>query len=241
LVAHSGDVERVEAQLGVLAAGADNVLDPLGRIGADQADLGAAVLAETVEELLQCLLVTSGVRPQQHAGVVVDHHGQVLVAALVADLVDPDPAEVREPVGGRLGVGHHPGHDGPDRAPRDAQQLAHRRLRTMRHQPRRGVIERVGVPGAVAGPRHLGSDHAMLSAAHPRRVSLEERPDRAEVQRPPPSPALALVITRAALPAAAAPPLRTLARPDRHDDALVVLVEGDVLNDSLHHPEKPSP
>jgi len=79
LVAHSGDVERVEAQLGVLAAGADNgadnVLDPLGRIGADQADLGAAVLAETVEELLQCLLVTSGVRPQQHAGVVVDHHG----------------------------------------------------------------------------------------------------------------------------------------------------------------------
>jgi hypothetical protein len=29
---------------------------------------------------------------------VVDHHGEVAVAALVADLVDPDPAQTGEPI-----------------------------------------------------------------------------------------------------------------------------------------------
>src|SRR5659263_526744 len=42
---------------------------------------------------------TSRGGPHQPAGVMVDHDHQVLVALLVADLVDPDPAQVREPVG----------------------------------------------------------------------------------------------------------------------------------------------
>ncbi|MGH3469578.1 MAG: hypothetical protein ACRDQF_17810, partial [Thermocrispum sp.] len=38
------DIKRVQAQLGVLAPISDDVGDPLGRIGADQGDLGAAFL-----------------------------------------------------------------------------------------------------------------------------------------------------------------------------------------------------
>jgi len=41
----------------------------------------------------------------------------------------------------------------------------------------------------------------VLGAAHPRRVGLQERPDQAQVQGPPPPAALALVIARAARPA----------------------------------------
>lgn len=234
-------MERVQAQLGVLASGLDHVLDPLGRIRADQGDRSATVIAETVEELPQGLLVASRVRPQQHAGVVVDDHGQVAVAPLVGDLVDPDPAQAREPVRRRLGVGDDTGHDRADRAPRDPQQLPDRGLRAVRHQPGGGVVERVGVTGAMTGPRHLGRDDAVFRAAHPRRVRLQERLDGAEVKRPPPAPAVALVIAGGPLPAAPATPFSRFARPDRHHDALVVLIEADVLDDGLYQPEQPSP
>ncbi len=106
--------------------------------------------------------------PQQHTCFVVDDDGEVLVAALVGDLIDADPAQVREPVGLGLRVGDHPGHDRPDRAPGDPQQIPDRRLRAVRHQPRGGVIEGVGVTGAVPSPRDLRGNDPMLGAAHPR-------------------------------------------------------------------------
>ena len=69
--------------------------DPLGRVGADQADLGATLGAEQVEERLQGLAIMSCRGPHQSAGVVIDDHHQVLVAAPIGDLVDPDP---RQPI-----------------------------------------------------------------------------------------------------------------------------------------------
>lgn len=172
---------------------------------------------------------------------MVDDDGQVLVAPLVAHLIDADPGQVGEPVGASFGVGDDAGDDRPDGAPRHPQQVPNRGLRAVRHQPRGGVVERVGVPGAVTGPGHLGGDDAVLGATHPGRVGFEERLDRAEIQCPPPSTPVALVIARAPLPASPAAPLGRLARPDRHHDALVVLVEADVLDDGLHQPEQPSP
>ena len=111
----------------------------------------------------------------------------------------------------------------------------------MRHQPRGRVIEGVGVAGAVPRPRHLRGDDPMLGAAHPRRVGLQERPDQAQVQGPPPPPAFALVIARAALPAATTPALGGLPGSHRHHDGLLGLVELDAFHDDLHQPEQPSP
>lgn len=64
--------------------------------------ISAAILAEGVEEAAQHGLIASRRGPDQLAGIVVDHDGQVPVPALVADLVDADPAQPGEPV--------HPGH-----------------------------------------------------------------------------------------------------------------------------------
>jgi hypothetical protein len=67
--------------------------DPVGSVRADQLDLGAAGLAKGVEEPFQGRLARAGRGPHQPASVVVDDHGQVALALLVADLVDPDAAQ----------------------------------------------------------------------------------------------------------------------------------------------------
>src|SRR5680860_87272 len=143
------------------------------------------------------------------------------VTAVTASPRTPNcPAVVQPPergqfrlrgIGAGLGVGDHPGHDRPDRAPRDPQEVTDRGLAAVRNQPSGGLIKGVGVAGVVARPRHLRGDDPMLSAAHPWRVGLQERLDRAQVQRPPTATTLALVIARTALPApgVAAAPART--------------------------------
>ena len=85
------DMKRVQAQLGVLATSGDDGRDPLGRIGADQRDLGAALHTEGVEELLQRRAVPARTGPQQHSGIVINDHREVLVAAL-ASCCAPTPA-----------------------------------------------------------------------------------------------------------------------------------------------------
>jgi len=89
-------------------------------------ELAGAILAQGVEEALQGGLVAAGRGPHQPARVMVDDHGEVAVAPLVADLVHPDPAQPSEPVhlGGLLGS--DPRADPADGAPGDAQQLPDR-------------------------------------------------------------------------------------------------------------------
>ena len=53
-------MECVQAGLGVGAALVDGALDPLGGVRADQLDLGAALLAEQIEEAAKGLGVPSG-------------------------------------------------------------------------------------------------------------------------------------------------------------------------------------
>ena len=87
------------------------------------------------------------------------------------------------------------------------------------------VVEVPGVTRAVAGPGHLGDGRAVGRAVHPRRVGLEEALHGPEVERPPPSTALALVITRSTDPA---PSTTTLCRSPRshEDDDRVLLFIG---------------
>jgi hypothetical protein len=124
-VAHSGHVERVGAAHRGRAAARHHGGDPLGGVRADQLDLGAAGLAEQVEELVQGGLAGAWRGPDQPALVVVDDHGQVALALLVAEFVDPDAAQPLKQVdlGGLLG--RDPGADPPDAPPRHPQQLGH--------------------------------------------------------------------------------------------------------------------
>ena len=140
-----------------------------------------------------------------------------------------------------VGVGPDPGDDRPDGAPRDAHQLRHRALRAHRGQPRHRLIEAQRVPGAMPRPRHRRDHHTVHRAGHPRRVGLDHRPHRAQIQRPPPPPSLARVVAADS----AAGTLRSAAAGPgpagpRHDHTLV-LVELDSLNDRLLDAEQPSP
>ncbi len=99
------DVERVQAQRGVLTRGQGAVTDPLGRIRADQPDTTGSFGSEEIEELLEGGPVVTGLGPHHPAAVVVDDDHQVLVSAPVGDLVDPDPGEPVEGIPDLAGVG----------------------------------------------------------------------------------------------------------------------------------------
>ncbi len=91
-----------------------------------------------------------GVALAESATVVVNNDGQMLVAALVEDLISPDPPEVGELVMELLRVIPDSGDDRPDGAPRDPHQLGDRGLRRLGGKPRDGCIEVVGVTGLMA-------------------------------------------------------------------------------------------
>ena len=88
----TGALAQAEAGTTGAAAAGDDVGDPVRTVGGDVGDLAAPLLTEGVEEALEGGLVPAGGGPDQPTGVVVDDHGQVAVAALVGDLIDPDPA-----------------------------------------------------------------------------------------------------------------------------------------------------
>jgi hypothetical protein len=127
---------------------------------------------------------------------VVDDHGQVLLAAFVGDLVDPDPPEVGEPVMDGLDVGPDPGDNRADGAPGDPHQLGDRGLGAHGGQPGDLLVEGVGVPGRVPGPRDGRNRRPMLAAADPGCLGFEDGLDRTQVQCPPAAPSLATVIGR---------------------------------------------
>ena len=81
----------------------------------------------------------------------------------------------------------------------------------------------------------------MLGAGHPRRVSLDHRTNHPEIQRPPTSAALALVIAPAPPIAATAPTPPRPRRPHMSDKQTLVLVELELLHGRVLDPEQPGP
>jgi hypothetical protein len=234
-------VERVGAADRGRAAACHHGGDPVGGVRADQLDLGAAGLAEEVEELFQGGLAGAWRGPDQPALVVVDDHGQGPLALLVADLVDPDAAQPLQQVdlGGLLG--RDPGTDPSDGPPRHPQQLRHRDACGVGRQPGGGVLEGAGEPGAVPGPGNRRGDHPMLAAAHPGRVGFQQCLDRAEVQRAPAAAPVALVIAWTAALAAATAASAAAGRPHQHHQRIGVLIEQDPLDDGVLDAEQPLP
>ena len=76
-------MKRVRAAHRVRTAFGDHRGDPVRAVGGHVGDLPAALGAQGGEEPAQRLLVPAGGGPDQVPGVMVDHDGQVQVAALV--------------------------------------------------------------------------------------------------------------------------------------------------------------
>ena len=163
------------------------------------------------------------------------------MAPLVRHLVDADPPQPGEAVQPGLGVGDDAADDAPNRRPGHPQQLTDRLLGGVDRQPGSGIVERSGVPGAVARPGHGGHHHPMLGAADPGRLGLQVSADHAEVQRPPAPPALALVEAGAAPTTPTTAALDPLARPHRHHQRLLILLKADPFDDRLLDTEQPGP
>ncbi len=172
-----------------------------------------------------------GLGPHQPAAVVVDHDGQVLVAALVGDLIDPDPLQAGQRVDPRGGVGPHPSDDGSDCAPGDSHQLGDRSLRALCGQPGHLLIERAGVSSAVSGPGDLSHRRPVSGAVDPRGVSFEEDPDGSHVEPTPPPPPLTTVIPGGPRSARSASTPARLSRPHVDHENLCLAVEPN----ALHH------
>ena len=116
--------------------------------------------------------------------------------ALVGDLVDPDPPQPVEAVDRGVDVRVDACHDRSDRPPRHTQQLHHRAFRGADREPGREIVEVAGMARAVPGPRHRRDDDAMIPAADPRRIGLEEHLRRAQIQCSPSPATLTVVVTR---------------------------------------------
>ena len=235
------DVERVGAADRLRASLGDDLADPGRTIGTDVGDLGTAFGPQCVEERPHGRLVPSDAGPDQAAGVVVDHDGEVLVVALVGDLIDSDPPQAGEQIQVAGGVGPYARDDRADGAPGDPHQLRDRGLRALRGQPGDLLVEQLGVPGAVAGPRDLPDCGAMTRAVHSRRVCLEEHLDGAEIESSPPSASFATVVPGSATSALPATPPGCPRGSHMSDHHLGFLVELDVLDDRLLDAQQGTP
>ena len=208
-----GSAQRIACR----AALGHHVADPVRGVGRHMGDLGAARLdAQGVEERAHGGAVTTRRGPHQPAAVVVDHHGQVLVAALVGDLIDADPAQPGEPIdaGSRCRR-----HTRAMIAPTVRQAIrincAHRGFRARHGQPgHRSSKARVcPAPCRAHGTRRtVGPCTGQFT-----RGASASRHDlhRAQIQAPPPAPALTPVIPGRPRSAAPQRPRARLSRPAR--------------------------
>ena len=223
----------------------DQLGDPVRAVARHQLQPRAAVVAQGVEEPAEGLLGAPVGGVDQPTGVVVDDHREVLVAAPVGHLVDPDPGQpdqrVRPDPGG-VQLGHHPGDGVSDRAPGGAHQLGDRGLRGPGRQPGQGVLEGPGEPRAVPGPRHRRCGHPVLRAADPRHPGPQQHPRAGQIQ---PAPATrlppTLVIAHARRPAPPAPQRRPAVQPQVEDQHVVHRVVLDRLEHTVLDPKNPFP
>src|SRR3954467_3516140 len=88
-------------------------------------------------------------------------------------------------------------------------------------------------------PRDRAHHHAVTATAHPRRLGLHVGQRRPEVQRPPTTPARALIGSRRSTPTDAAAITLAPARADPHHEP--VPVGEDVLDDRPAQPKQPRP
>ena len=234
------DVKRVQTHDRVRAPLGHRAGDPVGVIAGHQLDPLQALVSEEIEELLGRFAVATRVRPDQLAGVVVDHDREVSLPLANRDLIKPDPLKAREQIALGLGFGGHALADPADRSPRDPHQLRHRGLAGVHGQPRDLVLKAAREARVVPRPRHRGDHHAVLIAADPGRFGFQVGEARPEIQRPPPAAALTPVIARAA-PAAMRATITLPRLRAQRDHQRPVGLELHILDHRSMDPEQPLP
>lgn len=227
------DVERVEAQRRLRTTLLDHRADPVPRIGAHQPDEPTSLWAQGVEERVHRALATPLRGPDQATRVVVDHDRQVLVATLVADLVDADAAQAIEPIISRPALGDDPFDDAADRAPGDPHHRAERRLVHTRREPGDGLLEVPGESRAMSGPRNTSDDDTVLRAANANRAAEQHDLAGAKVESSPASIARTRVVPTASTAAEPASMRCVLARPDAEPQFATLLVVNEALLASM--------
>ena len=184
------DMKTVVADPGI----GQRLADPLG-VGRAHVDTGmldgqriATVRTHVLGKGLQRAVIAAGSGEQQALGLEVMHHGDVLVPALDAGLVDPDVAHARHVV---LGTGHLDvmAHSTPQALGRHAQlvgRLAHRHLPAQRQAQR---LEQQGKAAPLTRPRHRQlRGLAAALALHARDLGMQPRFELKEVQVTPAAP-----------------------------------------------------
>lgn len=225
LVEESFDVEAVEDGLGVGAASFDGLDEGVGHVDGDESDAGAAVLPELVEKPIQGLGGLALSDPDWLARFVVHHDGDVLVPALIGELVNADEGESFEPLGVEL-LADDPGRDATDGDPGDLEEFFHVGL--VGHSSESGdlILEVAGEEGAGSGPGDFFRPDAAASATDPAQIGLKQGRSSQDCQVSP--DALLAVMNTAGDPAAAATAWDRPAR--NHLDAELLLLESNRTN-----------
>ena len=129
------NMERIRAADRVRSPLRDDAGDPVRHVSRNMGQQRGSFGAEFVEEHFQGGVVAARSGPHELAAVMVNDDDQVSVAALVGDLVDPDPAQPVQSVNGRVDVGVHARDDRSDggHATRSSSITALFEVRTASH------------------------------------------------------------------------------------------------------------
>ena len=201
-----------------------------------------AVVAELVEEHVQGGVVAARAGPHQPAAVVVDDHDR-----------DSGARACRRSRRSRSGAARRAGRRAAStsaltratieptvrHATRNSCPVADFEVRTANHAAMSSKSRVWPAPWRAHGT--AATVGPCVRQRTRGRVGLDEHLRRARVQRPPPTPTVALVIAgRAALaPSAPTPGLRV--RPHRHDHRPVRFVDLHALDDRARQPARPRP
>ena len=202
-------MERVEAHDGLGRPFGDDIGDPRGAVRGDELELTGPV-AERVEELPDGILRASLGGPDHPASDVVAHHGQVLVAFLVLDLVDRDGDESVEQIDPAERLIREADTHVVDCSPRDPVAVRGSLLVPHDGVVNDEVLERPCERGGMAGPRHHRHRWTAAGALHAAGQRHQFHRRVAGVEVPPRPDSIALVEPRREVTAAPAPapPLR---------------------------------
>src|SRR5713226_474037 len=233
-------VEGIQADGGIGAVLLDRDQDPLGTVTADVGELGAALVAEQLEEAVHHLATAPLSRPDQPATGVIDDQRQVALPSPPADLVDADPPQSIQTVVVPRGLVHHAADDPAHRLPVQPHQLATGLLRALRRQPRDLILEGPQVAAAVTRPRHLRDHHPVHVAGDPWCRRFDEKARVAHIQAAPAAATLALIVEGTATPTyPTSLPLTALRAHVRHHTPVWLLDQ--TLQHAVHHAEAPQP
>ena len=226
-------VKAVEDELRV-GRGLGHRLDVrAGHVDGHGMELGDARVTELGEERLEHIGVLASARPDDLAAHMVDHDGDVLAVLAIRDFVHADVRQSIEQIEALVPL-HDALDDVADGGPRNAHQVADRRLVAALREVADLVFERPGEPRADVGPGHVLDDDAAPGTVDAARVVTQVNLHPGGIEMPPPT-------ARDAVVAAAIVTAARVARPPpgrRHVDLEAVRDEVASDDAGVFQPEQ---